>query len=123
MRHGEKTSMERDRRTDVRRVKEILPVTTEYDPMDYIDLNKGIFIGLSREGEPQYIPLKEWQTQHADIIGTTGAGKGVVTGILLYQSILADEGVFVLDPKTTSGHRTCIKKRARTPENPLCLST
>ncbi|HIB5379112.1 TPA: helicase HerA domain-containing protein, partial [Klebsiella pneumoniae] len=94
-----KTSMERDRRTDVRRVKEILPVTTEYDPMDYIDLTKGIFIGLSREGEPQYIPLKEWQTQHADIIGTTGAGKGVVTGILLYQSILADEGVFVLDPK------------------------
>lgn len=91
--------MERDRRTDVRRVKEILPVTTEYDPMDYIDLTKGIFIGLSREGEPQYIPLKEWQTQHADIIGTTGAGKGVVTGILLYQSILADEGVFVLDPK------------------------
>ena len=50
--------MERDRRTDVRRVKEILPVTTEYDPMDYIDLNKGIFIGLSREGEPQYMPLK-----------------------------------------------------------------
>ncbi len=44
-----KTSMERDRRTDVRRVKEILPVTTEYDPMDYIDLNKGIFIGLKRK--------------------------------------------------------------------------
>lgn len=123
MRHGEKTSMERDRRTDVRRVKEILPVTTEYDPMDYIDLNKGIFIGLSREGEPQYIPLKEWQTQHADIIGTTGAGKGVVTGILLYQSILADEGVFVLDPKNDEWAPHLYKKRARTPENPLCLST
>ncbi len=30
---------------------------------------------------------------------TTGAGKGVATGILLYQSILAGEGVFVMDPK------------------------
>ncbi|EBI7047143.1 MFS transporter [Salmonella enterica] len=94
-----KTSMERDKRTDVRNVKELLPKTTEYDPMNYIDLSKGIFIGLSKGNEPQYIPLKEWQTQHADIIGTTGAGKGVASGILLYQSILADEGVFVLDPK------------------------
>lgn len=94
-----KTSMERDARTDVRKVKSLLPETAEYDPMDYIDLDKGIFIGLSKERIPQYIPLKEWQTQHADIIGTTGAGKGVASGILLYQSILADEGVFVLDPK------------------------
>nr|VXZ82824.1 conjugative coupling factor TraD, SXT/TOL subfamily [Klebsiella pneumoniae] len=46
-----------------------------------------------------YLPLKDWQKQHADIIGTTGAGKGVAAGILLYQSILAGEGVFVMDPK------------------------
>ncbi|WP_414651014.1 hypothetical protein [Escherichia coli] len=116
-----KTSMERDRRTDVRRVKEILPVTTEYDPMDYIDLNKGIFIGLSREGEPQYIPLKEWQTQHADIIGTTGAGKGVVTGILLYQSILADEGVFVLDPKNDEWAPHLYKKACADAGKPFVL--
>lgn len=116
-----KTSMERDRRTDVRRVKEILPVTTEYDPMDYIDLNKGIFIGLSRECEPQYIPLKEWQTQHADIIGTTGAGKGVVTGILLYQSILADEGVFVLDPKNDEWAPHLYKKACADAGKPFVL--
>lgn len=36
---------------------------------------------------------------HADIIGTTGGGKGVASGILLYQSILAGEAVFVSDPK------------------------
>ena len=116
-----KTSMERDRRTDVRRVKEILPVSTEYDPMDYIDLNKGIFIGLSREGEPQYIPLKEWQTQHADIIGTTGAGKGVVTGILLYQSILADEGTFILDPKNDEWAPHLYKKACADAGKPFVL--
>ena len=30
---------------------------------------------MGRENEPMYLPLKDWQKQHADIIGTTGAGK------------------------------------------------
>lgn len=94
-----KTSMERNQRTDVRNIKEVLPSTEKYNPMDFIDLEKGIFIGLNTDREPQYIPLDNWQKQHADIIGTTGAGKGVASGLLLYQSILAGEGVFVMDPK------------------------
>ncbi|HBZ1364677.1 TPA: DUF87 domain-containing protein [Klebsiella pneumoniae] len=94
-----KTTLERELRTDVRTVKSLLPETLHYDPLHYIDLSKGLFIGMDRENEPMYLPLKDWQNQHADIIGTTGAGKGVATGILLYQSILAGEGVFVMDPK------------------------
>lgn len=94
-----KTSLERELRTDVRTVKSLLPETLHYNPLDYINLNKGIFIGMDREQQPMYLPLKDWQRQHADIIGTTGAGKGVATGILLYQSILAGEGIFVMDPK------------------------
>lgn len=94
-----KTTLERELRTDVRTVKSLLPETLHYNPLDYIDLNKGIFTGMDSEKEPLYLPLKDWQKQHADIIGTTGAGKGVVAGILLYQSILAGEGVFVMDPK------------------------
>ncbi|MEW7314441.1 type IV secretion system DNA-binding domain-containing protein [Buttiauxella gaviniae] len=94
-----KTTLERELRTDVRTVKSLLPETLHYDPLDYIDLNKGLFIGMDRDVQPMYLPLKDWQKQHADIIGTTGAGKGVATGILLYQSILAGEGVFVMDPK------------------------
>lgn len=94
-----KTTLERELRTDVRTVKSLLPETLHYDPLDYIDLNKGLFIGMDRDIQPMYLPLKDWQKQHADIIGTTGAGKGVATGILLYQIILAGEGVFVMDPK------------------------
>lgn len=94
-----KTTLERELRTDVRTVKSLLPETLHYDPLDYIDLNKGIFIGIDRDEKPMYLPLGDWQKQHADIIGTTGAGKGVATGILLYQSILAGEGVFIMDPK------------------------
>ncbi|MCW2474461.1 type IV secretory system conjugative DNA transfer family protein [Candidatus Symbiopectobacterium sp. NZEC151] len=94
-----KTTLERALRTDIRTVKSLLPDTLHYDPLGYINLSNGIFIGLNREKHPMYLPLKDWQKQHADIIGTTGAGKGVVTGILLYQSILAGEGVFIMDPK------------------------
>lgn len=94
-----KTSMERNQRTDVRHIKDILPSTEKYNPVDFIDLDKGIFIGLDVNREPQYIPVEHWQKQHADVIGTTGAGKGVASGLLLYQSILAGEGVFVMDPK------------------------
>ncbi|MES4612361.1 type IV secretion system DNA-binding domain-containing protein [Ewingella sp. CoE-038-23] len=94
-----KTTLERELRTDIRTVKSLLPETLHYDPLDYIDLKRGLFIGMNRDIQPMYLPLKDWQKQHADIIGTTGAGKGVATGILLYQSILAGEGVFVMDPK------------------------
>lgn len=89
----------REERTDVRNIRQFLPDTLEYDPLLHIKPDKGMFIGLDRHQQPQYIPMEDWQKQHADILGTTGAGKGVAIGLLLYQSIMADEGVFVLDPK------------------------
>ena len=116
-----KTQLERELRTDVRHVKSLLPDTAHYDPMDYIDINKGIFIGLDKEKTPQYIPVKDWQKQHADIIGTTGAGKGVASGILLYQSILAGEGVFVLDPKNDEWAPHLYRKACKDAGKPFVL--
>ncbi|EDK5786690.1 MFS transporter [Salmonella enterica subsp. enterica serovar Panama] len=94
-----KSKLERNTRTDVRKVKELLPDSTEYNPLDYIDLNKGVFIGLNKDDQPQYITIKEFRTQHTAIIGTTGSGKGVTATVLLYQAILSGEAVFVEDPK------------------------
>lgn len=36
-----KSKLERNTRTDVRKVKELLPDSIEYNPLDYIDLKKG----------------------------------------------------------------------------------
>lgn len=91
--------------------------------MDYIDINKGIFIGLDKEKTPQYIPVKDWQKQHADIIGTTGAGKGVASGILLYQSILPEKVFLFLIQKMTNGHRIFIAKHVKMQGNRSYLST
>ncbi|MCG2877748.1 type IV secretory system conjugative DNA transfer family protein, partial [Obesumbacterium proteus] len=94
-----KSKLERNVRTDVREVRDMLPNSIAYNPLDYIDLNNGIFIGLDKDDQPQYITPEEFQTQHADLIGTTGSGKGVSACVLLYQAILSGEGVFVEDPK------------------------
>lgn len=99
IKHTKRTEVARDERTDVRNVRDYLPETVDYDPEDHIDLKKGVFVGLDVNRQPQYIPLKDLQKQHADILGTTGAGKGVASGLILYQLIQAEEGVFVLDPK------------------------
>lgn len=94
-----KSVLVREERTDVRNIRQFLPETIDYNPLDHIDITKGLFIGLDRYQKAQFIPMADWQSQHADILGTTGAGKGVASGMLLYQSIMADEGVFVMDPK------------------------
>lgn len=94
-----KSKLERNTRTDVRKVKELLPDSIEYNPLDYIDLKKGVFIGLDKDDQPQYITIKEFQKQHAAIIGTTGSGKGITASVLLYQAILLGEAIFVEDPK------------------------
>ncbi|WP_210461780.1 TraM recognition domain-containing protein [Pantoea ananatis] len=116
-----KTDFERDVRTDVRNVADLLPKTMKYNPLDYIDLKKGIFIGLNEFEQPQYIPLEEWQTQHADLIGTTGAGKGVAAAILLYQSILAGEAVFAMDPKDDEWAPHLYKEACRVAGVPFAL--
>jgi hypothetical protein len=116
-----KTSLERNTRTDVREIKALLPTTEKYDPEQFIDLKKGVFIGLNENRLPQYIPLTDWQKQHADVIGTTGAGKGVATGLLIYQSILAGEGVFEMDPKNDEWAPHLIRKACEDAGKPFYL--
>ena len=95
-----RSELERNKRTDVRTIADVLPKELfEYDAAKYIDLDKGIFVGMNDNSKPSYIPLELWQKSHAQLVGTSGAGKGVAAQVLLAQAIAADEGVFVLDPK------------------------
>ncbi|CCN39745.1 TriK protein [Vibrio nigripulchritudo FTn2] len=116
-----KTEVSRDERTDIRTVREMLPETVDYNPFDYIDLKKGVFIGLDINQQPQYIPVSVFQTQHSDILGTTGAGKGVASGILLYQAIMLGEAVFVGDPKDDEWAPHVLKKACEDAGKPFYL--
>ncbi|KYE80158.1 hypothetical protein AF389_25085, partial [Salmonella enterica subsp. enterica serovar Typhimurium] len=50
-----KIMLERNTRTDVRKVKELLPDPIVYYPLDFIDFKIGVFIVLIIDDQPQYI--------------------------------------------------------------------
>lgn len=95
-----RTGLERNTRTDIRDYQKNFPKQwKEYGATKYINLDKGIFVGLNERGKPSYIPVEKWQTSHTQFLGTSGAGKGVIAQITLSQSIGLGEAVFVADPK------------------------
>jgi AAA-like domain len=70
-----------------------------YNPMPYIDIQKGCFIGLDTNKKPIYVPWKKIRETHIQVIGTTGCGKGVLLTLIAYQSILVGENLIWIDPK------------------------
>jgi hypothetical protein len=70
-----------------------------YDPRRYFNFEKGIFAGLDDRHKPAYIPWEEYNSTHMQVVGTTGAGKGVMTTMMLVQCALNGQRVIIFDPK------------------------
>jgi hypothetical protein len=70
-----------------------------YDPRRYFKFKKGIFAGLDDRRKPVYIPWSDYNTTHMQVIGTTGAGKGVMSTMMLIQCALNGQRVIIFDPK------------------------
>jgi hypothetical protein len=70
-----------------------------YDPSLYFAFEKGLFTGLNERRKPVYVSWEEFNTTHMQVIGTTGAGKGVMTTMLLIQCALNGQRVIIFDPK------------------------
>ena len=85
--------------TDVRSVEKDLPASRRYNPERYFRLKKGIFIGLDQQGKPIYVNKERYRKTHTQLLGITGSGKGVAASVLLAQSAIDGEAVFVFDPK------------------------
>ena len=71
-----------------------------YDPYRYFAFEKGLFTGLDERRKPVYIPWEEFNTTHMQLIGTTGAGKGVMSTMILIQCALHGQSVVIFDPKS-----------------------
>lgn len=94
------STLERNRRTDIRKISSHLPNNQQrYDPRRYFNTRKGIFLGLDEHKRPIYIPREKWLKSHVDVLGTTGSGKGVAGGVALTQAVSQGEAVVILDPK------------------------
>lgn len=95
-----KTVTERNKKTDVREIGKHLPsVQKPFEPTKYFS-EKAVFVGLDEQRKPVVLDRSTFKTMpHIQVVGTTGAGKGVVMGVLAAQWIKAGEAVFMVDPK------------------------
>lgn len=88
----------RAERTDIRTVGQMMPKAKSFNPT-YKFKKDQIFLGYGVNGCPNYVPYDTFRTSHVDLIGTTGAGKGIAASVLLAQAARHGEAIFVLDPK------------------------
>lgn len=94
------SEQERNKKTDIREIAKFLPKNKmRFDPLKYIDFEKGIFVGLDEQDRPLYIDQDDWETSHLMLTGRTRSGKGVATQIIGAQSIMQGEFFVSLDPK------------------------
>lgn len=84
-----------------------------YDPLKYIDVKLGCFVGLDFYGKPIYVPWRKIHETHIQILGSTGSGKGVMMCLIAYQSALAGECVIWHDPKGDSFSQRIMKMAAK----------
>lgn len=95
------TVLERNRKSDVREIANFLPqAATDFDPVKFISHKKGIFLGLDESRKPVYITFQNGTSvPHIQVVGTTGAGKGVSLCLMAAQFMERGESVFYCDPK------------------------
>lgn len=70
-----------------------------YDPLSYIDVKKGCFIGRDDNERAIYVPWRKLLETHVQVLGMTGSGKGVAMSLIAYQAVLAGECLVWFDPK------------------------
>lgn len=95
------TALERNKKTDVRDIKKHIPEEAcRFNPLDYIKPNLGVFLGLDEKKKPTYVSFGGGTSApHVQVVGTTGAGKGVSLGVMASQFLERGEAVFFCDPK------------------------
>lgn len=84
----------------------------KFDAASHFDLKKGCFFGKDIKGMPVYVPWEKLRETHLQILGTTGAGKGVIATLIASQCALNKEGVVWFDPKSDTFSPVAMSKIA-----------
>ena len=108
--------------SDIRIVSKDAPSSIDYDPRSLWRLqDEHIFIGLDIVRKPVYITLAEWCSQHQQVLGTTGFGKGVAVSNQLSQCLALGQTVVVFDPKNDEWAPSVLTRIAEHYNRPLCF--
>ena len=108
--------------SDIRDISKLIPKSKKYNPPQYWDQKKAsLFIGLDPTNKGIYVPLSEWQSQHQQVLGTTGFGKGVAVTNQLAQCLTFGISVVVFDPKNDEWAPSVLIKTAKQYKLPICV--
>lgn len=118
---NKKSHLERNHKTDVREIHKFLPAAAlEFQPLEHVDLDKGIFLGLDEDEKPIYINIpSSTSAPHIQVAGTTGAGKGVSLGVMAAQFLERGEAVIYCDPKNDEWAPHVLYATAQRTEKPF----
>lgn len=90
-------------KVDIDDIHSVYPKPQAFNPADYFQTaldRDAIFFGFDDKNAPVYYPRKQWIKEHLQIMGKTGAGKGIQATIALVQcEKLYGDAVIVFDPK------------------------
>lgn len=106
-----KNELLRNQKTDVRYIHELLPKHVKADIEKFTNTEGKVFIGFGEKREAVFLDYEVFRTNHIDVLGTTGAGKGVISQVLLSQALAKNEAVFVLDPKDDEWAASALKQK------------
>jgi hypothetical protein len=78
---------------------ESLTKVSQFDPSNFIDTKKGLFIGVDTKRKPIFISWRKVSETHMQIMGSTGSGKGVSLALMGKQLISKGKSLVIFDPK------------------------
>jgi type IV secretory pathway TraG/TraD family ATPase VirD4 len=108
--------------SDIRDISKLIPIAPDYNPLKYWDKKKNsFFIGLDPTNKPIYVSLSEWRSQHQQVLGTTGFGKGVAVTNQLAQCLAFGQSVIVFDPKNDEWAPSVLLTVAKHYNRPVCI--
>lgn len=108
--------------SDIRDISKLIPNSKKYNPTQYWDKKKkSFFIGLDPTNKAVYVPLSEWQSQHQQVLGTTGFGKGVVVTNQLAQCLSFGQSIVVFDPKNDEWAPSVLLQVAKHFKRSVCV--
>lgn len=106
-----KNELLRNQKTDVRNIHELLPKHVKAEIEKFTNTEDKVFIGFDEKRKPVFLDYEVFKTSHIDVLGTTGAGKGVISQVLLSQALAKNEAVFVIDPKDDEWAASALKQK------------
>ncbi|MFN4328532.1 MAG: type IV secretory system conjugative DNA transfer family protein [Limnobacter sp.] len=90
-----------------------LKKSPQFDPNQFINTAKGLFIGIDINRLPIYVPWRKIDETHFQIMGSTGAGKGVSLSLMGKQFIRMKKTVIFFDPKGDSHAKSILLEEAK----------